>query len=333
MSKPPAARKTATQLMSMVWPDRVSAERQLKASRVPASTDAYELAEYQPGSWQLIAREAAGPPMSTEAIGAAVAAELAGQEMGPFPVGALADGDKVREQSVIDNLKRKRGAKPRGAPEVIADARKGRAQPSRRPNGKHEPGRIVPAKPAPAVIAEAPRMKETVTLFPDEGDDPAPPGPAVPNLLSPLPKEGGPYELVIAEGSGDAYPRHSTHTTALDLARRLKTTILVRDSAGTIVRAYEPGEVARLTRPARTPGGPVRGAKAGGRPSTGGEGKFPRAIALLSREQGATAKELERACGWENVTQRYVNRASRISGLGRIDHLGDKHWKISKSGK
>jgi hypothetical protein len=103
----------------------------------------------------------------------------------------------------------------------------------------------------------------------------------------------------------------------------------VRDKAGMTVRVYDRAALDLLKAPAKPRGGTAGGVKGAGM----GEGKFPRAIALLSREQGATAAELEKACGWQNVTQRYVNRASRISGLGRIDHLGERHWRISKSGK
>lgn len=100
-----AVRKTREQLKTAVWPDQAAALADLKASRVPAEGEDYALAEFRPGSWQLVMRDGSGE----ERV------------------------DVTREQRVIDSLRKKPGAKSRTEPTVILEARaKGKAKRSER---------------------------------------------------------------------------------------------------------------------------------------------------------------------------------------------------------
>jgi hypothetical protein len=298
MAKKAAARKTPEQLKSAVWPDRESALRDLKASRMPERGADYELREYRPGSWQLVS-----------------------------------PGEKIeqptREDRVLDALRKKPGQPPRGSAVVVAFAK----APQKKAPAAKAPAKapaMAPAKlanghakPDEAKAPEAPKPEAPKPEAPKPEPTPAEAPPKPPSLFTPLPKTGQPYELVIKEGAAN-FPWHATHTAAMSLSRREKTIVHVRDCHGEIVRTYDPAELKRLKEASK----PKRAA--GVARTAGGESKFARAARLLFREQGATAKELEKECGWENVSQRYVNRASKFNDNAKIEVLGVKHWRLIK---
>lgn len=297
----------------MTWADRPAALGDLKAAHMPSETDDYELAEYRPGSWQLLARDA--PPAEPEPV--------------PEP-------PVIREDRVLANLRKKPGARPRGEATVIAQAVPARIKPNGRKTPR-PPAKAQP-RPRPAVIADAPAMldwpevepeaSETVELPADNaevatievvkaGSD---------SLFTPLPKEGQPYRLVIVEGAV-GFPRHSAHTSALALSRKLKTVVTVEDADGLAVRVYDHDAITRQQKAAKVPGKAGRPVGAKGKQAVG-ESKFTRAARLLFRENGATASELEKACGWDKVTLRYINRASRFNDNAKIEILGEAHWRL-----
>jgi hypothetical protein len=303
MARKPAARpKTREQLKTTVWPDEASALRDLKASRVPPRGTDYALGEYRPGSWQLVIADAV-------------------EDLEPPP-----EVEAGREQRVIDSLKRKPGQKPRGEPEVILEAKAARIK----PNGKHRPAPKKPAAKAQKAAAPQPPEPEpkpdnAESLFPEDGGA-VRIGTAA--LFTPLPTEDGPYELVIPEGSCAIYPPHATHTAALDVAKALKGRgiVMVRAQTGEMVRTYDYAEIERVTK-AATRGKTGRPAGRKG-PVRSGESQFSRAARLLFRPEGATAKQLEDAIGWRNVSQRYANRASKLNDNAIIEVLGEKHWRL-----
>lgn len=296
MAKKPAARRTPEQLKTTVWHDRDAALRDLKAAGLRERGEDYELGEYKPGSWMLLDR-AAGEPASAPK---------------PPPASPL-----TREDKVLGSLRKQPGRPPRGQPTVLIEAK----APKPAPKAKAKPAAKPEAKPKAEAKPEA-KAPEAAPAPKANGEDHAA---AETSLFKPLPKEGGPYELVIPEGAGPAFQKHTTHTAALELARKLRTPIQVRDKDGAIVRRYDWEEIRKTQVAAKKAQG--TGSKRGGRQASG-ESRFARAFRLLTRPEGATARDLERECGWENVTQRFVNRASRLHGDAPITVLGDKHWRL-----
>lgn len=215
---------------------------------------------------------------------------------------AIANGaEPIREQAVLQALRKKPATEaPRAQPEAPVDGKA--AEP--------------PAEP-PASSVQSPQGDSG--LF---GDPPDPNA----ELFTPVPAEEGPYELIIAEGS-EAFPRHAGNTAAIDLSRRLGCIVVLRSANGKITRTYD-WSVIKLTQAATKKERGSAPRKAGDKP--GAESKFARAAKLLFRKQGATAAELERECGWESVTQRYINRASAFNGYAKITVLGDRHWRLEK---
>jgi hypothetical protein len=322
MAKKPAPRKTVEQLKSMVWPTQEAAIADIKISKVTL-TDG-ELREYRPGSWQIMPIDA--PPAEDDYMPKA----------------------QDREQTVIDSLRKKPGAAPKGAPEVIAHAkapaRKREAAAAIDGNGKRDHREVgaktappVPKKaaakqprPQPGVVAIAPKAMEAAApeLTPAPIHKPAVEGVPL-NLGSPLPREGRPYSISIIEGGSPGFPNHTAHTTAIDVSRKLGAIAQVHDKDGLIVRTYDwqkmkiSAKEAAAKKRAANPALPKVGRKASG------ESQFARAIRLLERKEGATAAQLEKEIGWVSVTQRYANRAAVISG-STVEVLGEKHWRLKK---
>ena len=327
MAKQPAARRrTLNQLKVAAWPDRASAVRDLKASGVAAHGDDYELAEHKPGSWMLM-------PLN--------------------PPAAEPEAEPIREDVVLDNLRRKPGAKPRGAARVVAEALapKGPSKPLAalrkvvgeaaasggaiaeqpvKPHGKAN-GKAVTL---PAPIAEPP--SEAQSLFADVteelagvelgGETVEPAVKPAPFDVSPLPSSEGPFEIVIRSGDG-AFPANNAVMWAVTVSRQLKVPVHVRNGHGELVRSIDVAKMKAHEKASRARGAPGRPAGSFGRPKSG-ESKFDRAAKLLFRDKGATAKELMKECGWPDVGQRHINRASKLNNDARIENLGDKHWRL-----
>jgi hypothetical protein len=316
MAKKPSIRKSVEQLKSMVWPTQEAAIADIKASRITLGDDS-ELREYKPGSWQILP------------VGAAE------DDYSPRPPDEETATAKDRESVVIDSLRKKPGAEPRGTPKVIAHAKK----PPIKVNGKRDPrpaakkaaapmpkkAAAKQPKPQPGVVAIAPKAMEAAASVAGSTPPPRPAIEGVPeNRPDPLPNEGRPYVASIVEGSG-SFPNHSAHTFAIDLSRKTGSVVLIRDKDGLLVRTYDWAKMK-----------PAPGAKKAARkglPSVGrkpsGESQFARAIRLLERKEGATAAQLEKEIGWVSVTQRYANRAAVMSG-STVEVLGEKHWRLKK---
>jgi hypothetical protein len=292
MANKPVARKTPEQLKTMVWPDSESAVRDLKANRVPASTDDYELGEYKPGSWQLIPR---GEPAFS---------------IGEDP--ALAD--VTREQRVIDSLKRKPGAKRRGEPEVIAEARKQPQKKSAKGAGKAKGAKTASPPATPAEPATP-----TVSLFADDtAEKPGEPG-APANPYAPLPMSGAPYALVLLAADG-TFPDNSVVSCAVTFSKRNKCAVHIRDKDGAIVRTIDVAAVKAQTqsrgRPAKNGSG-VRGV-----------GKSEAAAKLFMRPDGATFDEVVKITEW-GISERFVNRLARANKCS-VEKLGEKQYRLIK---
>src|ERR1700733_6470467 len=157
MKKPPrkiGTRKSPDQLRSSVWPDRESAVADLRRSSMPVHGDDYELAEYRPGSWQLVPRGEAEP-------------EPIRGERGPEP---------IREEAVIASLRKQPGKPPRGAAVVVAEARpvkqKGRGADKANVNGHATPQADAEADPDEALAAV---KRPESGLFTDEPEPEAKP--------------------------------------------------------------------------------------------------------------------------------------------------------------
>jgi hypothetical protein len=318
MAKKAAARKTPEQLKSAVWPDRESALRDLKASRMPERGDDYELREYRPGSWQLVSPgEKAEQPIREDRVLGALRKKPGLPPRAPVNVVDFTKAKAKAKAPAKAPTKAKAPAKQAHVARMSTATFKEAVKASLAlldvtPNGEAKDHPETPAPEAPKPAPEAPKPEPAAE---------APPKPA--SLLSPLPKSGQPYELVIKEGAA-SFPWHAAHTAAMGLSKREKTLVHVRDCHGEIVRTYDPAELKRIEAANK----PKRAAAAAR--GAGGESKFARAARLLFRERGATARELEKECGWENVSQRYVNRASKFNDNATIETLGDKHWRLIK---
>lgn len=175
----------------------------------------------------------------------------------------------------------------------------------------------VPAEPVEAAGAvdpvQAPEAPEAT---------PPPPG----TDLTPLAVADGPYSLRIRHS--DLRQDYTVVDQARQISRSLKMPVEILGPTD-VVRLIDHQAISARGRAPKIP--TIRKAaaarKGSGTPRVAGEGKFPRAIKLWSRPQGATEKEIVAVTGWDNLTQRYVNRASRMTG-GKIEHLGGRHWRL-----
>ena len=305
MIKKPAARRSVEQLKTAVWPDRASAVRDLKASGVPYRGEDYELAEHKAGSWML-------KPLhgSAETLGTKVSM----------------NGNTDREGKVLDLLRKKPGAAPKGQPVVIAHA-KAPAKPNGKAPAKGQGGAKgkTPAPPAPP---PEPPPGTSESLFRDVMDElaeqPAPeptPEPVKPRFdLSPVPPKAGPYELILRSADG-AFTDLSTIAHAVTVSKKLACKVHVRNGAGEIVRVVD---IAAMNAAQRAAG-------AGrGRPNNSGLpkgiGKSDGAAKLFLRPEGATFKEVQVITEW-SITDRFVRRVAAARNC-TATKLGDKHWKM-----
>lgn len=268
------AKYSLEQLRSKVWGKQEQAIRDLKASNVPARGADYELRQHGDG-WQLMSFD-----------------------------DAPGDVDPSREQRVIDALRKKPGAKPKGEPEVILAATKDK---------KTSPKAAAVKAPAKVSVAP-PASPDPVPSEPPDADPP-------PFDMSPAPSEGEPYELVLREVDG-AFPRHASVTSAINVSRKLKAVVHVRSVDGSIIRVIDAAAYDRYVAQRRKASTTRRvGKRDPAKPS-----KFSRIIALLSRPEGASAVELEADSGW-SIGQRHINRAAKISGRA-FEKTADKHWRL-----
>jgi hypothetical protein len=319
MAKKPSP-KTVDQLKTMVWQTREAAIAEIKASKITLADDC-ELREYRPGSWQIM-------PLD---------------DYTPSPKARPAAD---REQVVLDNLRKKPGAKPRGEAEVIAQAkapaRKREAAAAIDGNGKRDHReigeRVAPPppkkaaakqpKPQPGVVAIAPKAMEAAAPVLPPKLAPAPAAGVPLNLGNPLPKEGQPYSISVVEGQA-GFPTHTAHTHAIDVSRKLGSAVLVRDKDGLLVRSYDWVKMKASVKEAAAKKRASEPSPAKGGRKASGESQFARAIRLLERKEGATAAQLEKETGWVSVTQRYANRAAVMTD-STVEVLGDKHWRLKK---
>jgi hypothetical protein len=134
------------------------------------------------------------------------------------------------------------------------------------------------------------------------------------NDLSPLPTEGGPYVFRVPIG-----PQFKLAEIAERMAMKIDHMIeIVSVKTGKIVRTIDP----RLATGER----PKRAARVTGPRGPRGEGKQAKAIGLLTREKGATKKELADATGWP-IAQRHINRLAKVSRK-TAKTLGNDRWAL-----
>lgn len=285
MTKKLPARRTRAQLQAVVWPDEAAARRELKRSGVAPQGEDYELREFQPGSWQLLPRHAA-------------------------------DG-VIREQQVIDHLRKKPGSAPRGSAIVVSHAKKGShrtgpmgSQPSRA-NGAAPPVETPKALPDDARPTPTPSEDQPAPA----AAEPAPAG--YQHDVTPLPAEGGPYELVLCATDGTLWAHDNNIVfDAITLSTKLKCRVHIRASGGESVRVID--------MPLSRKGG------GRGRPSNSGAskgvGKSARAADLLLRPEGATFAEIVEITEW-TVSDRFVRRLARANKCEPVK-LAERHWRL-----
>ena len=337
---------TLPQLRNMSWPSREKALADLKRSGVKERGADYELREYKPGSWQLMERGEDGaqmplddPPPKAKAKGktehpSETAARTAISEATGFSIhfrvspkkslcetaGTLQDAREIansfnveygksgRRAMIYATFPDKRAPVPVPAdymPSVGAEApamqaaRPASAAQSTPPPKKAEGKKKAAAKqPAAKKAAAAPTPTE------DQND------------LTPLPAADGPYGIRV----GEAIAQHDLASIAVAWSRSIGFLVEITDKAGKTVRIIDGRKGGR--RPTRTA---VR--TEGRTPREPGTGKAARAIALLKRDGGATAAELNKATDWP-IAQRHINRMAKISGL-KIKQLGEKKWQLT----
>lgn len=266
------AKLSLEQLRSRSWDSEDKALRALKASGVPSSGADYALGEHKPGDWQLLPRD----------------------QLDESP-------DVGREQRVIDLLRKKPGAKPRGEPEVLLHARAPGKKNARAPKSVDGTQQPEPAPP-PA-------------------EEPAP-EPTEPIEVSPLPREAGPYDFIVA-GSYRGGDAASTHIEALVLSKRLKAPVDVRNAAGDVVRRVDSAayEAARRRRPGAPRAPSPRAPRA--------DGKNARVVALLRRPEGASKAEIIAITEW-SFGERYIHRLAHTSRTS-AETIGKDHWRLIKT--
>lgn len=293
------------QLRSKVWVKQEQAIRDLKASGMPVRGSDYELREGATG-WQMM-------PLDDVA------------QVEPAP----------REQRVIDALRKKPGAKPKGAPEVILAAVKAAPakQQAKSPIVWDEADADAKAdSPAKKAAAKSRKSPDKATAPPAPASPapepvvaPAPETEPAPFDLSPAPNEGGPYELVLREVDG-AFAAHSSIASALTISRKLKAVVHVRNASNQLVRVIDAPAYDRYLAERRKAGAKRTG---GGKRDPAKPSKFSRIIALLSRDEGATAAQLGAESGWQ-IGQRHINRAAKLSQR-ESEKLGEGHWRLKKA--
>lgn len=152
---------------------------------------------------------------------------------------------------------------------------------------------------------------------PNGGPAEKPPEPEEPdNDMASLPAAEGPYTMQLA----DQTAQHSIVTDALSFSRKVGVRIAIISKAGKVVRVMD----GRLggKKPTRT------ATKTAARVAKGpkGESKQGRALDLLCRPNGATAKELVAVTDWP-IGQRHINKLAKVFGK-KIEQLGDQRWKL-----
>jgi hypothetical protein len=288
-------RKTAEQLKTAVWPTREAALADLRVSKLAARGEDYELGEYRPGKWQLL---------------------------------PLDGGEVIREDRVIENLRRKHASKGRAEPEVIAHAKAPPKKGLARANGKKpkpaKPERKQAAQPStPAKPPEKPA--QPASLFPPDEpeagktDASAEPAAKSADPYRPLPADDGPYEFHIRAAEG-AFANNNALFAAISFSKRMKCKVNVFNGNGKLVREIDVAAIQAMARGSR------------GRPSKSGTGKgfgkSAEAAKLFMRPQGATFAEVVQITEW-GISERFVRRLARANKC-EPEMLGDKHWRLNK---
>lgn len=266
--------------------------RDLKASRMAERGDDYELREYRPGSWQLVP--------STE------------MERTPS-----------REERVLTALRKKPGQPSRTAPIVIAEAkaptgsRSKKAPKSGRPNGESDHGEG--SGRASELANDEPNVGEHDEAAGEQQPQPQPEPPSAPkNPYEPLPSKQGPFEVILRSQEG-GFAEAGVVAFSVELSRRYKCKVHIRDGSGEIVRLIDVAAVAAMVRER-------------GRPSKNGAprgvGKSAAAAKLLMRPEGATFAEVVQITEW-SITERFVRRLARANKC-EPEKLGEKHWRLVK---
>ena len=343
------------QLKQRSWPTQEEAIKELKRNGFKPRGADYEIREYKPGSWQVMPLDEAegvdAPPTESAAKPngkakklhpADVAAQAVIDAAKYFTVHFRVSPSKKIDQTAptkdaaiaiameLNKLHGKNGR--RATIYAVADDKK----PGEPVPYDHDPKPAAKATPPVTVLPERAargikksQQKKASDEAAKKAATPAPKKaaaapkvetkPAEPqNDMTPLPEDAGPYHFVI--GRAEPMPQFKIADRAWRLAKDIGSFVEIVNAKGATVRTmdWRIGG-ARVPRTATTRG-----------PSQPrGEGKQAKAIALLKRPGGATAKELAAVTDWP-IAQRHINRLAKVSGLKAMP-MGDKAWQLVSS--
>jgi hypothetical protein len=183
--------------------------------------------------------------------------------------------------------------------------------------GKAKPAQTK-SKPAASGVKSKPASQKTETPpepVPEPAVEAVPPG----TDLSPLPASDGPYEIAIREGEAESFPKHAAHTAAMDISRRIKGPVYIRDRLSKVVRMFDYAAYQNAHRGS----GAV-----GRRGTTSTTGKSAEAGRLLLRDNGATFAELVAVTEW-SFGESYIQRLGRANSAS-VEKIGHRHWRLIK---
>lgn len=328
--------RSLDQLRSMDWPSREKAEAALKASAFKPEGDDYALAEISSGHWQIVDRtedvSQVPPEPRTRKAPERVAKEIKRppQKSAPKPhasdVDALARISECRLFNVHFRVSPKKAMAERlsSLADAVALAERWNVE-----HGKHGRRAMISAIPPDGRDAIPIKQEWLNDLLEPAADPPpeakhdeasVPPKGADLSILAP---EGAPYALRIDAAH---VRQNSAHTDALEISRLIKRPVVVLDREGRAVRCIDDRAFQQWRKTLKAGSGAKRGGGGRRAPPARGDTKQSRAIALLTREGGATAAELHKVTDWP-IAQRHINRLSKVSGL-RIEVLGEKKWRL-----
>lgn len=334
--------RSMEQLRSMIWDSLAEATKELRRNGFkPRGTD-YELRETSSGKWMVT-------DLTDDAAQEAPAAPLkaATSSKKEHPADARARAQIASAASFTIHLRispsKKFDAKAETIREAVDTAQQLEAAHSKAgrramiyavPADGGDPV-PVPAKMIPELLAEAPAPAESKATPPKaepkaepeptpatEPEKPKPVPPAGADL-SVIPTDGGPYTVRIDAAH---VTQNSAHAYALDVSQKIGQPVSVIGPDGSVVRVIDHRVFRAWQKEQRGAASTVVRAGVPRGPRAPGDSKQGRAILLLRRPQGATAKEINAVTDWP-VSQRHINRLAKVSKT-TIESMGDKKWRL-----
>lgn len=344
------ARKSLDQLRQMTWRSQPLARQELKRNGFSHQGDDYHLIEFKKGWWHIAERSDdhtaelgldAAPPKEgrstkehpadvrareqiAKAVGYDIHFRVSPRKRIDERAATLEEARKIADRLNVEHGKHGRRAmiyarQARGAPVPIGESPPGR-QPhgARRTNARTNASQGV-SETSPPISDASPRTDAPGTT-PGGANDVSQPSSGAD--LSPLPPDGGPYTFRIDPTTTGVVAEALAIVRQLSRSTEIKHSIVrILGPDGTEVRHVDAAAIKIAVTGLRRSGG-----GGGGGRGRGGDSKQGRAIALLVRPNGATAKEINAVTDWP-VGQRHINRLAKVSKK-KIEALGDKHWRL-----